>query len=117
MVEQGNKFVSSDFLRVLKALKENILIEINVADVCQVTSSNGQNDYLCTSVSDGSIISAMSLDANDTINVGDFVLVVFTNTDFRMNLKRIKAGLPSQAIESSERHSKAFGVIVKIVTA
>lgn len=116
MIEKGNQFVSSDFLRVLKALKENILIEINVADVCQVSSVSGTNEYLCRSISDESIVSAISLDANDTINVGDFVLVVFTNNDFRTNLKRVKAGLPSQGSESTERHSKAFGVIVKIIS-
>lgn len=115
MIEQGNKFVSADFLRVLKALKENILLEINVADVFQVVSVSEQNEYLCKSITDGATISAISLDINDIIQVGDFVLVVFTNTDFRVNLRRIKSGLTPLEYESIEKHSKAFGVIVKII--
>ena len=115
MIESGNKFVSSDFLRVLQALKENISIEINVADVCQVNAIQGQDEYICKSLSDESQICAISLDTNDIINVGDIVVVVYCNNDFRMNLKRVKANLPSQSVESSTRHSRAFGVIVKII--
>lgn len=116
MIEQGNKFVSSDFLRVLQALKENICIEINVADVCTVNSVQGQDEYICQSLSDDSRICAISIDPNDIINVGDMVVVLYCNNDFRMNLKRIKSGLISQSIESTARHSKAFGVIIKVIS-
>ena len=114
MIEKGNNFVSSDFLRVLKALKENILIEINVADICQVTAINGVEEYIWKSITDESMITALTLEG-ETINVGDLVVVIFINGDFRTNLKRLKAGLVSQAIESNQRHSKAFGVIIKVI--
>lgn len=108
-----NKNVTSDFLRVLLALKDNIFNDLNVADVCTVESIN-EDSVLCRTLSDQLLVSAITLKDLE-IQTGDIVLVIFCNTDFRMKLQKIKAAQNYTSTSEEVLHSKSYGVIVGIV--
>lgn len=110
----GNKNASSDFLRVLIALKKNTMFDTHVADVCRVSQIN-DDTYVCTSITDGSMISAIPVQGM-TLNLQDIVLVIFTDLDFRANLKLLKQNQVVTPLDSPETyHSKAFGIITNII--
>lgn len=104
------ELVSSDFLRVLLALKENIMKDLNVAEVCRVQNIDKSN-YFCESLADGTVVNAMAM-ANLNISVGDYVLIVFCNRDFRANLKMTAYRTDFPETENNQRHSNAFGIII-----
>lgn len=105
---------SSDFLRVLLALKENIMRDLNVADVCEVMLKNSDDSWQCRSITDNASIIAYPFQ-NLKLEVGDYVAVLFTNIDFRSNLVRIKSGKTSQNVDSDERHSKTNAIVLGII--
>ncbi len=104
------ELVSSDFLRVLLALKENIMKDINVAEVCRVQSIV-KNNYLCESLADSTLVNAICM-SGVTANVGDFVVIVFCNRDFRANLSIASFSRAFRETDNNQRHSNAFGVII-----
>ena len=108
--------ITSDFTRVLLAVKKSTLEDCNVADVYQVISENTDGTYICNYINNKNIkIAAIPIE-NLNISVGDVVLIIFTNTDFRTNVNKIKAGKVTQTItENMQIHSTAFGVIVGII--
>lgn len=110
----GNNVQDNDFFRLLLALKNNIMRATNVAELAIVEK-----------VSDKEIICSMLNDSNKKITCvkfkdlmiakNDIVLVIFTNTDFRTNLKRVKNNQSAQTIEEKDLHSKSYGVIAGII--
>lgn len=110
----GNNVQDNDFFRLLLALKSNIMRATNVADLAVV--ENVTNDeILCRLLSDNAKkITCVKL-KNLTIKKSDVVLVIYTNTDFRSNLKRAKSGQTTQTIEEHDLHSKSYGVIAGII--
>ena len=111
----NNNTVTSDFMRVLLALKSNTLKDCNVADV-YIVSSITNDGYYCTNVSNKNIkLTAIALQGLEIV-AGDVVLVIFTNSDFRQNLKRYKQGsIITENKDIEIIHSTAFGIIVGIV--
>lgn len=111
----GNQVVSGDFLRVLLALKDCIMRNCNVADIAKVTRINS-NTYDCTAIGNSNTIySAISLQGLD-IRQNDAVLILFTNTDFRVNLNKLKNGQALQnQTETTDLHSTSYGVIIGVV--
>lgn len=84
----AENMASSDFLRVLLALKENIMRDINVADICQIKqiqTGYAYNKYFCTSITDGAELEAIAI-TDVALSVGDLVCVIFTNYEFKPNL-------------------------------
>ena len=110
----GNNVVSGDFLRVLLALKKNIMRDINVADVCQVKQNNSDDTWTCQSLSDDSSFQATTM-VDVQVDVNDIVCVLFMNYDFRSNLKRIQAGQQTQLTTSGSSHSKSAALIIGVV--
>ena len=107
----GNQNVSSDFLRVLMALKSNVMKDTNVAEIAIVSQING-DEISCNLLNDNNIkVVCVSLHGI-SINEGDVVLIIFTNTDFRTNLKRYKQSQATYKIEADTLHSKNYGVII-----
>jgi len=104
------ELVSSDFLRVLLALKENIMKDLNVAEVCRVQNIVRTN-YFCESLADGTVVNAICM-SGVTVNVGDFVVIVFCNRDFRANLSIASYATSFKETDNNQRHSNAFGVII-----
>ena len=85
---KGNKNSTSAFLEVLMALKENINKDLNVAEIGKIINinqdqikvqllNNNQQKLICYKLKD------LELELND------YVLIVFTNSDFRSNLNII----------------------------
>lgn len=114
MTETGNNVVSSDFLRVLLALKKNTMKDSNVADVA-VVSSILSDKITCTLLSNSKAFIYCEKLQDLNVQVNDVVLIVFTNTDFRQNLNRIKNN--QQPIDNSNEvlHSLNYGIIVGLV--
>lgn len=105
-----NELVSSDFLRVLKALKENIMRDLNVAKICKVTRIDN-NNFFCESIADGTVVNARVLQGL-TINISDIVLILFCDNDFRANLDLSSYTTIFKKTNNTEKHSNAFGVII-----
>ena len=109
----GNKVTNDDFLQVLLALKENIMKATGVAEVCQaVNVSDGV--YSCKTISSGTNVECYPLQGLE-VNIDDVVVVLFTDTDFRANLKRIKNGKETQAVKEGTLHAKDCGIIIGIL--
>ena len=106
----GNNVVSGDFLRVLLALKQNVMKDTNVADVCQIKSMN-TDVVICKSLCDDSSVQAVPLlDLN--LHVNDIVCVLFTNYDFLSNLNKVKASRITQLTNDGPVHSKSGAIII-----
>lgn len=110
----GNQTKSSDFMRVLLTLKDNIMTSNNVAEVCRIDSINN-DEIIAFCINDSSKKLICTKLANLELAVDDIVLIIFTNTDFRKNLKKIKQGYNTQNIEKAELHSLAYGVIIGLI--
>ena len=117
MTEQitGNQNVSSDFIRVLLALKANTMRSIPVAELCVVTETS--NDLIRATLLTNSHLSIdATLMSGLTVQKDDIVLVVFTKSRFIEQLSKLKAGKPADiTAESSDIHSLQNGVIVGLV--
>ena len=114
MISSGNNTISSDFLRVLMALKKNTMKDNNVAEVAKISSiSSGK--ITCTLLSNSKTFIYCEALKDLDVQVNDVVLIIFTNTDFRQNLNRIKNN--QQPIDNSNEilHSLNYGIIVGIV--
>lgn len=107
----GNKTNSSDFLRVLLTLKDNIMQDLNVADICKVTQISG-NDIVCVPISDSTVKYYCNKLQEVDIAVNDIVLVIFTNKDYRLNLKRLRSSQPIQNSTTGTLHSSEYGVVI-----
>lgn len=116
----GNDTNTNDFLEILMALKRNTMKNTHVADVCMVTyppvHEGGQDNVTCKVITTGVTISAIPLDGM-TIHAGDIVVVLYTDTDFRSNFRKLISYQPVSynVSEDSNRHDQAFGVIIGIL--
>ena len=113
--ETGNNTYSSDFLRVLLTLKDNVMRDTNVAEICRITQVNDTNDYVCVPLSNNQTKLYCCKLENLNVQENDVVLVVFTNTDNRLNLKRLENNLEVQNITNKTLHSSEYGIIIGIV--
>lgn len=110
----SNKTFSSDFLRVLLALKDNVMKDTHANDMAIVTQANGSN-YICKLMSNENVVFSCIASMNLDVATNDVVLVTFCDTDFRPNLKRYVQGQTLQNNDSTTLHSRAYGVITNIV--
>lgn len=110
----GNSIKTSDFMRVLLTLKDNIMNANNVAEICQVDSINN-DEIVSFCINDSSKKIICTKLQNLDIQVNDIVLVIFTNTDFRKNLTKLKKGYQIQNIQKSELHSLSYGVVIGLI--
>ena len=109
----GNRVTNDDFLQVLLALKKNIMNNTGVAEVAQIVNVK-EDFYSCKILSTGMTVPGYSLKGLN-VNVNDIIVLIFTDTDFRSNLKRIKKGQPSQEITQEVLHTKDCGIIIGIL--
>lgn len=108
-VYSGNKNVTSDFNRMALKIKEKALQDCHCVEVAQVMSTtNGQ--YQCRTISQQFMFVAMAMQGL-TISVGDVVIVVFADTDFRVNLKNVQNSMAISPMESTY-HSMSYGIII-----
>lgn len=110
---KGNEVNSKDFLEILFALKNNIMKDLNVCEVAQIESISSEI-YKCKILSTDEVITAIPLQ-NLTISQNDVVVILFSNTDFRTNLKRIQNDNAAITDDTLNLHNKSFGIIMGIL--
>ena len=110
---KGNEVNSKDFLEILFALKNNIMKDLNVCEVAQIESISNEI-YKCKILSTDEVITAIPLQ-NLTISQNDVVVILFSNTDFRTNLKRIQHDNDGITDDTLNLHNKSFGIIIGIL--
>lgn len=110
---KGNEVNSKDFLEILFALKNNIMKDLNVCEVAQIESISNEI-YKCKILSTDEVITAIPLQ-NLTISQNDVVVILFSNTDFRTNLKRIQNDNAAITDDTLNLHNKSFGIIMGIL--
>lgn len=104
----GNKTDTPDFLKVLLTLKKNIMRDLNVAEVCKVLEVNN-NVYTVVSINNNNLRLKCTKLSSLNPKKDDLVLVVFTNTDYRLNLS--KTNKPFQNLQEETLHSLNYGII------
>lgn len=113
MEQTGNKVIDGNFLRVLEALKGNINRNLNVAEIVIIKNKNSDGTYTCELLNKPeTLLTCYSLNpsviyANDTL-----ALVVFSNSDFRVNLLKHNSGENTQEVNEKIYHSKDYGIII-----
>ena len=110
---KGNEVNSKDFLEILFALKNNIMKDLNVCEVAQIESISDKI-YKCKILSTDEVITAIPLQ-NLQIAQNDVVVILFSNTDFRTNLKRIQNDNAGITDNTLNLHNKSFGIIIGIL--
>ena len=110
---KGNEVNSKDFLEILFALKNNIMKDLNVCEVAQIESISS-GIYKCKILSTDEVITAIPLQ-NLQIVQNDVVVILFSNTDFRTNLKRIQNDDVAITNDTLNLHNKSFGIIIGIL--
>ena len=110
---KGNEVNSKDFLEILFALKNNIMKDLNVCEVAQIESISNEI-YKCKILSTDEVITAIPLQ-NLQIVQNDVVVILFSNTDFRTNLKRIQNDNTAIIDDTLNLHNKSFGIIIGIL--
>lgn len=110
---KGNEVNSKDFLEILFALKNNIMKDLNVCEVAQIESISNEI-YKCKILSTDEVITAIPLQ-NLQIAQKDVVVILFSNTDFRTNLKRIQNDNVAITDDTLNLHNKSFGIIIGIL--
>lgn len=108
----GNDVPSSDFMRVLMALKTNINRDLHVADLAKVIGQNEDGTFTCVSITNGAAMSALAL-KDLVISSGDIVCLLFIDADYQNNLALAKLGKPLIYKEQSDGlHQRSYGVII-----
>ena len=113
-MNDNNQTTDGSFLSILLTLKENIMFSLNVAELMIVTRIDNDDVY-CADINDSERTYVCAKLQNLTLKVDDVVLVIFTNKDFRSNLKKIKNKVQPQNSSMYCSHSKDNGVIVGVV--
>lgn len=115
----AEQFVSSDFLKVLLALKSNVMKDLHVATLGCVEEIN-DNVYKCrvfpfSKDEQEKDIECRRLSSVSPV-VGSYVLILFLDRDFIQNLKQINSSQPLTPIkDTTELHSERYGIIIGLV--
>lgn len=105
----GNKNATGDFRRVAQSIESKSQRNMHCVEVAQITSITG-SEYQCKTLSQQHYFVAMALEGL-TLHVNDTVVVVFCDTDFRINLKKIKSHMVISETENN-LHSMSYGIII-----
>ena len=116
MKESGNTTHSANLLEVLLQLEKKTMQDTKVADICKVTEVQSNNIVVSPINQQSQKCFCIKLQDLE-VKSNDIVLVIFTDSDFRTNLKKIKEGYTSQDIDLSKTdlHSSNYGVIVGLI--
>lgn len=114
--QQGNRNSTASFADVCEALKNNIMRNLSVAELVTITSVNDAASLYKTSLlsNPSQTIECTKLQELD-VKVNDVMLAIFTNTDFRTNLSKVKNGQAISEMKNQTLHSKNYGVLVGLI--
>lgn len=99
------------FIKIKNATQRSI----NVAEVAVIRSIDMEKTigrYRCELVCSSSLTVDCDALQGLEIGVGQTVLIVFCDNDFRVNLHKIRSSEPIQPFTSTELHSTSYGIIV-----
>lgn len=116
---QGTNNTSSDFLKVLLALKKNVFKDLKVAGLAQVKSIKDDiftvQPFPILSNELDKNIQCIAV-SNLWVKEGDVVLLLYTDRNFIQNLKQVKLGQKLTPLKSdAELHSEKYGIIIALV--
>lgn len=103
--------MDDSFIQILKLFKENIMTSVNVAEVAIVKQVN-DDKILCTSINDEEVSFECEKLNDLELAKNDIVLILFTNKDFRQNLRRIKNNKGIVTQKNTVLHSASYGIII-----
>ena len=109
----GNKVSRHTLIDTLLALKKNTMQNTNVAEVCKIIEVR-TDTIKCEVINTGLTLFCSSLQ-NLSLQVDDIVLVIFTDTDFRVNLTRLKQGQQVGKVSSETLHSSNYGIVIGLI--
>lgn len=108
----GNSTDSPDLLNVLLALKSNVMRDLYVGEICKVISIE-EDTYMVVPINNDKQKLACKSLKGLKINLNDYVMVLFTNTDYRLNFEKMKKDLPVQnLLNQVNLHSSNYGIII-----
>lgn len=123
-MDNSDRVVSSDFLKVLLALKSNIMKDLHVATICKVNSikvirdANNQALYTlydCISINNANCFFICFALKDLDISINSYALVLFCDEDNLINYKRIKTNELIKDVTSENKHSYSYGVIIGLI--
>ena len=107
---------SSDFFKVLLALKANTMRDIHVATLGQVISYDSTSKVATVKpfpLVQKEAEKLITCYTTKDVATNDIVVVLFTDRDFIQNLKQLKAGQQTSSINDiSDLHSERYGIII-----
>lgn len=113
--DNGNQNTTSSFNDVLLALKNNIMRNINVADIVKIVQKLDNNQYKVQSITNtNSIFTCISL-SNLNFKANDIALILFTKADFRTNLLKLQNNQSISTNTNTILHSNAYGILIGLI--
>ena len=108
----GNDVVSSDFLKVLLALKDNIMRDLHCNDIGIVVSTSG-NECVCKLLSNPDIKISCTKINNIIIDKDDVVFIAYTDINSKHNAKQLsdQKDLRNQTIGNKHAYENAVIVL------
>lgn len=110
----GNQSNQGSFLDVMLALKNNVMRDLNVAEVVEVKKISTNSITVSVLTNPQQMLECVALQNLD-VQLNDIMLVIFTNTDFRTNLNKFKNNQTLQKIDNQTMHTKNTGVLVGLI--
>ena len=107
----GNEVVSSDFLRVLLALKDNIMKDLHCNDIGIVTSVK-ENICLCKLLSKPDVTVACTKVNNIVTDVDDIVFIAYLDSNAKNNAQRLNNNQDLRDKTTGKLHAYENAVIV-----
>lgn len=108
----GNKIGGSTLFDVLLTLKQNVMRDTNVAEICKVLEVKSDATYVVAPLNNSKQKLFCQTYNGSKVNVNDIVLVIFTNTDNRLNLNKVNNKQTTQSLNSVNLHSSEYGIII-----
>ena len=108
----GNDVVSSDFLKVLLALKDNIMRDLHCNDIGIVVSTSG-NECVCKLLSNPDIKISCTKINNIITDKDDVVFIAYTDINSKHNVKQLsdQKDLRNQTIGNKHAYENAVIVL------
>lgn len=113
--QYGNDTTSSSFDDFVLAFKNNIMRNLNVADIVKIIQKLDNNTYKVQSITNlAAKYDCISL-SNLAFNENDVALIVFANADFRTNLIRLQNSQEISSTNVKTLHSNAYGILIGLI--
>lgn len=113
-MNEFNTTENVDLIKLIYALKENVLKDCHVAGIYKVEAVHQEKDpvtYSCRSITNNNVVVAYKLRDLPVLK-NDLVLILYCDDDFRANYRRLGNNQPITDVNTKEKHSLSYGVII-----